>query len=60
MLCLVTMLTDNGSMGQRAGVAAGRTDSADQRCTQNIVPREKWQLDHCAALDQSDLMPWNI
>jgi hypothetical protein len=24
------------------------------------VPREKWQLDHCAALDQSDLMPWNI
>ena len=41
----------NGRRKKHAARTHARThaDSADDCCTQNIVPSEKWQLGHCAA-----------
>ncbi len=58
---------DMFSVAQCEGETAGTENTMHAAPTaptnsraQNIVPCEKWQLGHCAALDHLDLMPWNI
>jgi len=50
-----------GEMAGTKNMPHAAPTALTDRCTHNIiVPCEKWQLGHCVALENSDLMPLNI